>query len=124
MSRRWTARLALAAGAAALLVLVVFAGLASLVLMGVGWAGLALTAAGVWWILTHTGWIRVLATLLVVAAPLGVLLLYAAAGLLWVVLVSLGLWALAVSAGRSASGPAAQPPWRRWPDRERCGRLH
>ncbi|MGW9130601.1 diacylglycerol/lipid kinase family protein [Streptomyces sp. NPDC055681] len=102
MSRRWTARLALAAGAAALLVLVVFAGLGSLVLMGVGWAGLALTAVGVWWMLTHTGWIRVLATLLVVAAPLGVLLLYAAAGLLWVVVASLGLWALAVSAGKSA----------------------
>ncbi|MFC7262137.1 diacylglycerol/lipid kinase family protein [Streptomyces lutosisoli] len=102
MSRRWTARLALAAGAAALLVLVVFAGLGSLVLMGVGWAGLALTAVGVWWMLTHTGWLRVLAALLVVAAPLGVLLLYTAAGLLWVVLVSLGLWALAVSAGRAA----------------------
>ncbi|MFE4648401.1 diacylglycerol/lipid kinase family protein [Streptomyces sp. NPDC056707] len=102
MSRRGTARLALAAGAAALLVLVVFGGLGSLVLMGVGWAGLALTAAGMWWMLTHTGWIRVLAALLVVAAPLGVLLLYAAAGLLWVVLVSLGLWALAVSAGRAA----------------------
>lgn len=102
MSRRWIARLALAAGAAALLVLVVFAGLGSLVLMGVGWAGLALTAAGGWWMLTHTGWIRVLAVLLVVAAPLGVLVLYAAAGLLWVVLVSLGLWALAVSAGRAA----------------------
>ncbi|WP_327432801.1 diacylglycerol/lipid kinase family protein [Streptomyces sp. NBC_01236] len=102
MSRRWTARLSLAAGAAALLVLVVFAGLGSLVLMGVGWAGLALTAVGVWWMLTHTGWIRVLAALLVAAAPLGVLLLYTAAGLLWVVLVSLGLWALAVSAGRAA----------------------
>ncbi|WP_328626314.1 diacylglycerol kinase family protein [Streptomyces sp. NBC_00353] len=102
MSRRGTARLALAAGAAALLVLVVFGGLGSLVLMGVGWAGLALTAVGVWWMLTHTGWIRVLAALLVVAAPLGVLLLYAAAGLLWVVVASLGLWALAVSAGRAA----------------------
>lgn len=102
MSRRWSARLALAAGAAALLVLVVFAGLGSLLLMGAGWAGLALTAAGGWWMLTHTGWIRGLALFLVVAAPLAVLVLYAAAGLLWVVLVSLGLWALAVSAGRAA----------------------
>ncbi|MEV6399938.1 diacylglycerol kinase family protein [Streptomyces sp. NPDC051907] len=102
MSRRWTARLALAAGTAALLVLVVFAGFGSLLLMGVGWAGLVLTAAGGWWILTHTGWIRVLAVLLVVAAPIAVLVLYAAAGLLWVVLVSVGLWALAVSAGRAA----------------------
>ncbi|MET7303755.1 diacylglycerol kinase family protein [Embleya sp. NPDC005575] len=102
MSRRWTARLALAAGAAALVVLVVFGGLASLVLMGVGWAGLALTAAGAWWMLSHTGWIRMSAALLVVGAPLGVLLVYTAAGLLWVVPVSVGLWALAVSAGRAA----------------------
>ncbi len=102
MSRRWTARLALAAGVAAIVVLVVFAGLGSLVLMAVGWAGLALTAAGGWWMLTHTGWIRALAVLLVVAAPLGVMILYTAAGLLWVVLVSLGLWALAISAGRAA----------------------
>ncbi|MGW5848740.1 diacylglycerol/lipid kinase family protein [Streptomyces sp. NPDC055254] len=109
MSRRWTARVALAAGTAALLVLVVFAGLGSLVLMGVGWAGLVLTAAGVWWMLTHTGWIRMLAVLLVVAAPLGVLILYAVAGLLWVVLVSLGLWALAVYAGRSALADDTSP---------------
>ncbi|MCX4529563.1 MULTISPECIES: diacylglycerol kinase family protein [unclassified Streptomyces] len=102
MSRRWTARLALATGLAALVVLVVFGGLASLLLMGVGWAGLALTAAGVWWMLTHTGWIRALAVLLVVVAPIAVLVLYASAGLLWVVLVSLALWALAVAAGSAA----------------------
>ncbi|MFK0232856.1 diacylglycerol/lipid kinase family protein [Streptomyces vinaceus] len=102
MSRRWTARLALATGLAALVVLVLFGGLASLLLMAVGWAGLVLTAAGVWWMLTHTGWIRVLAGMLVVIAPLAVLLLYSAAGLLWVVLVSLALWALAVAAGSAA----------------------
>ncbi|MFE3605949.1 diacylglycerol/lipid kinase family protein [Streptomyces goshikiensis] len=112
MGRRWAARLSLAAGVAALLVLLVFGGLVSLVLMGVGWAGLALSAAGVWWMLTHTGRIRVLAVLLLVAVPLAVLALYAAAGLLWVVLVSLGLWALAVFAGRAAlveDAPPAMP---------------
>ncbi|KMO95270.1 diacylglycerol/lipid kinase family protein [Streptomyces roseus] len=102
MSRRWTARLALVTGLAALAVLVLFGGFTSLLLMAVGWAGLVLTAAGVWWMLTRTGWIRVLAGLLVAVAPLAVLLLYAAAGLLWVVLVSLALWALAVAAGSAA----------------------
>ncbi|MFJ8109144.1 diacylglycerol/lipid kinase family protein [Streptomyces sp. NPDC096132] len=102
MSRRWTARLALASGVAAFLVLLVFAGFGGIVLVAVGLAGIALTAAGVWWMLTHTGWIRVLAALLVVAAPVTVLVLYAIAGLLWVVLVSLALWALAVTAGRAA----------------------
>ncbi|MFB7178416.1 diacylglycerol/lipid kinase family protein [Streptomyces sp. NPDC056257] len=109
MSRRWAARLALAAGAAAIAVLVVFAGLGSLVLMGVGWAGLVLTAAAGWWLLTHTGWIRALAALLAVAAPLGVLILYTAAGLLWVVLASVALWALAVSAGRAALADDTPP---------------
>ncbi|MET8749649.1 diacylglycerol kinase family protein [Streptomyces sp. NPDC004667] len=102
MNRRWAARLALTAGVAAVVVLVVFAGLASLLLMGAAWAGLVLTAAGAWWMLTHTGWIRALALVLMVAAPLTVLVLYASADLLWVVLVSLGLWALAVFAGRTA----------------------
>ncbi|WP_030301906.1 diacylglycerol/lipid kinase family protein [Streptomyces katrae] len=109
MSRRWTARLALVTGLAALAVLVVFGGLASLVLMALGWAGLVLTAAGVWWLLTHTGWIRVLAGLLVVLAPLAVLLLYSAAGLLWVVLASLALWALAVAAGSAALAEDTAP---------------
>ncbi|MFJ9733844.1 diacylglycerol/lipid kinase family protein [Streptomyces sp. NPDC101171] len=102
MNRRWTARLALVAGAAAVAVLLAFAGPGSIVLLLVGLAGTLLTAAGVWWLLSRSGWVRRLAVLLVVAAPLAVLALYAAAGLLWVVLLSLGLWALAVSAGRAA----------------------
>ncbi|WP_336048004.1 diacylglycerol/lipid kinase family protein [Streptomyces sp. CA2R101] len=111
MDGRWLARLSLAAGTVAVLVLLLFAGLRSVVLVGAGAAGLAVTAAGVWWVLAHRGVVRALALVLVVAAPLAVLVLYVAAGLLWVVLVSLGLWALAVSAGRAAlvgeAGPAA-----------------
>ncbi|MDT0454348.1 diacylglycerol kinase family protein [Streptomyces sp. DSM 41527] len=111
MDGRWLARLSLAAGTVAVLVLLLFAGLRSVVLVGAGAAGLAVTAAGVWWVLAHRGVVRALALVLVVAAPLAVLVLYVAAGLLWVVLVSLGLWALAVSAGRAAlvgeTGPAA-----------------
>ncbi|MEU6328946.1 diacylglycerol kinase family protein [Streptomyces sp. NPDC047049] len=111
MDGRWLARLSLAAGTVAVLVLLLFAGLRSVVLVGAGAAGLAVTAAGLWWVLAHRGVVRALALVLVVAAPLAVLVLYVAAGLLWVVLVSLGLWALAVSAGRAAlvgeTGPAA-----------------
>ncbi|WP_030984889.1 diacylglycerol/lipid kinase family protein [Streptomyces sp. NRRL S-1813] len=115
MDRRWAARLALAAGTAALLVLLVFAGLRGLVLVAVGLAGLAVTAAGLWWVLAHIGVVRVLGLLLAVCAPVAVLLLYALAGLLWVVLVSLALWTLAVVTGRTAlaqdTGPA--PPYER-----------
>ncbi|WP_326811084.1 diacylglycerol kinase family protein [Streptomyces scopuliridis] len=112
MDRRWAARLALAAGTAALLVLLVFAGLRSVALVGVGLAGLAVTAAGVWWVLARAGVARALALILAIGAPVAVVVFYAVAGVLWVVLVSLALWTLAVSAGRTAladPGPARTP---------------
>jgi diacylglycerol kinase family enzyme len=65
-------------------------------------AGLALTAAGVWWALAHKGLVRGLAVALALAAPLTVLILYTSARLTWVVLLALGLLALAMAAGRAA----------------------
>jgi diacylglycerol kinase family enzyme len=103
VTQRWLARLALAAAAAAVLVAPVVAGLRqSLALVLVGLGGLALTLAGVWWALTNKGLVRGLAVALAVAAPLTVLVLYTRARLTWVVLVALGLLALAVAAGRAA----------------------
>lgn len=113
MGQRWTARLALVAGAAAVLVLLVFTGPKSIVLVGLGLAGLVVTAAGVWWVLARRGLARVLALLLAAAALVVVPVLYAVAGLLWVVLVSLALWGVAISTGRAALaeglGPAGTP---------------
>jgi len=99
------------AGIGAIIVLLLFAGLDSLLLVLVGAAGLAVTAAGVWWALVRTGLVRVLAAVLVFAAPATVVVLYVASGLLWVVLVSLALWVLAVYCGKVAlagveDGPA------------------
>ncbi|HEX4907068.1 MAG TPA: diacylglycerol kinase family protein [Actinomycetes bacterium] len=103
VAQRWLARLALAAAAAAVLVPPAVAGLRqSLALVLVGLVGLALTLAGVWWALTNKGLVRGLAVALAVAAPLTVLVLYTRARLTWVVLVALGLVALAVAAGRAA----------------------
>jgi diacylglycerol kinase family enzyme len=103
VAQRWLARLALVAAAAAVLVAPVVAGFRqSIALVLVGLIGLALTLAGVWWALTHKGVIRWLAAALAVVAPLVVLVLYTSRGLLWVVLVALGLLALAVAAGRAA----------------------
>jgi diacylglycerol kinase family enzyme len=103
VSQRWLARLALVAAAAAVLVPPVVAGLRqSLGLVLVGLAGLALTAAAVWWALANKGLVRGLAAALAVAAPLTVLFLYTRARLTWVVLLALGLLALAVAAGRAA----------------------
>jgi diacylglycerol kinase family enzyme len=103
VAQRWLARLALVAVAAAVLVPPVVAGLRqSIALVLVGLAGLALTAAGAWWALAHKRLGRWLAAALAVAAPLTVLVLYTRARLTWVVLLSLGLMALAVAAGRAA----------------------
>jgi len=102
-AQRWLARLALVAAATAVLVPPVAAGLRqSIALVLVGLAGLALTLAGAWWALTNKSLVRGLAAALAVAAPLTVLVLYTRARLTWVVLLALGLLALAVAAGRAA----------------------
>ena len=101
--QRWLARLALVAAAAAVLVAPVVAGLRqSIALVLVGLAGLALTLAGAWWALSNKGLVRGVAAALAVAAPLTVLVLYTRARLTWVVLLAVGLLALALAAGRAA----------------------
>jgi diacylglycerol kinase family enzyme len=105
VAQRWLARLALVAAAAAVLVPVLAAGFRqSLALVLVGMAGLGLTAAGIWWALTHRGLVRGLAIALAVAAPVTILVIYARAGLIWVVLLALALLGVAVVAGRAALG--------------------
>ncbi|WP_405890364.1 diacylglycerol kinase family protein [Streptomyces sp. NBC_00133] len=101
-ARRWFARLAIFAGAAVVLVLLVFAGIRAFALVGLGLAGLVLGAACAWWALARRGLVRILAFAVAAAAPVAVLVLYALSGLLWVVIVSVGLWAVAVSAGWAA----------------------
>ncbi|MDR6980712.1 diacylglycerol kinase family enzyme [Streptomyces sp. 3330] len=112
LSPRWAARLAVTAGIGAIIVLLLFAGLHSLLLVLVGAAGLAITCAGVWWTLAHTGLVRVLAGGLALVAPAAVVVLYVASGLLWVVLVSIALWVLAVFCGRVALAGAEAAPAR------------
>ncbi|MFJ9086266.1 diacylglycerol/lipid kinase family protein [Streptomyces sp. NPDC102384] len=107
--QRWLARGSLAAAAAAVLVLAVFAGLRTFALLGAGILGTAVTAAAVWWVLSRRGPARYLALLLALAAPVWVLVEYTRAHLLWVVLVSGGLWLLAAGAGRAALGPRSSP---------------
>ncbi|WP_431683336.1 diacylglycerol/lipid kinase family protein [Kitasatospora sp. KL5] len=112
--RRWSARLALAAAAVAMVLLLVVGGLKSIALLVAGMAALALAIAGLWWALTHRGARRLLALGLAAGAVVAVFTGYALVDLLWVVLTALGLWAVAVSAGRAAlaggrSGPTEYP---------------
>jgi hypothetical protein len=102
VAQRWLARLALAAGAAAVGVPLVAIGLrASVAVTLAGVVGLGVAVAGVWWALTHKGLVRWGAVVVAVAAPLVVVGIYTSRGLVWVV-VAVGLLVGAVAAGRAA----------------------
>ncbi|MFG3658768.1 diacylglycerol/lipid kinase family protein [Streptomyces sp. NPDC047706] len=98
----WAARGALTAAAVAVLLPLAQGGLGGLLLLVVGLAGLCLTFAALWWTLSRRGPVRVAAALLALAAPVGVVVLFARANLLWVVTVSGLLWCAAVWSGRYA----------------------
>ncbi|MCT7355985.1 diacylglycerol kinase, partial [Streptomyces sp. 15-116A] len=104
--RTGRARCAVLALLGSVLVPLVAAGLASVLWLLLGIAGLALAVVGVWWTLAHTRALRALGVFLSVAAPAAVLGLYAAYGMLWPAVLSLALWMLAVTAARTALSPA------------------
>ncbi|MFD0435143.1 diacylglycerol/lipid kinase family protein [Streptomyces chartreusis] len=94
--------MALLVAAGALVLVLTAAGIDSLGLLVVGLAGLAVTAAALWWTLSQRGLVRALAAVLALLTPGAVLLAYSAMGLLWVVLSALALWAVAALIGGSA----------------------
>jgi diacylglycerol kinase family enzyme len=100
--QRWLARLAFAAALAAVVVLLLAGGLKSVAALLLGFAGLAIICAAAWWFLAHRGIGRWLAAALLVAAPLAVIVMYIAVGLLWEIAVSVVLAAAALAAGRAA----------------------
>jgi len=99
---RWLARLAFLAAAAALLVVLVFAGQKSLGLFAAGAGGLTVAVAALWWFLSRRGALRWLAVGVAVLAPVVVLVLCVRARLLWVVVLSVALGTVAAAAGRAA----------------------
>ncbi|MFE2937598.1 diacylglycerol/lipid kinase family protein [Streptomyces sp. NPDC059255] len=109
-AQRWSARVSLASAGVAVLLPLGYAGAASVVLVGVIVGGTALTAAAVWWVLTRRGVARAGAVALAVATPVTVLGFFDAANLLWLVLVSAALWALAVWTGRTALSSTGATP--------------
>ncbi|MFF1292703.1 MULTISPECIES: diacylglycerol/lipid kinase family protein [unclassified Streptomyces] len=99
--QRWAARVALAAAALAVLVPLGYDGLAGVLLLVCGAAGLAVASAAAWWTLTLRGPLRWAAGVLVPAVPAAIVALFAAT-LLWALPVSLALWGVAVWSGRYA----------------------
>ena len=108
--QRWLARLALLLIAAAIAVLIAFAGLLSLALVPIGAIGLCLMLAGSYWFLSNRGLVRWLAFALAVLAPAAVIVAYARRGLLWVAIVAVAALILAVICARAAMGCVPRAP--------------
>jgi diacylglycerol kinase family enzyme len=106
MNRRWLARSAVALALAAVAVLIGFARLQSLAMVGIGVIAACLILAGGYWFLAHRGVLRWLALGLVVLTPIAVLVVFALNHLIWVALASIALMLLAAAAARRALAPA------------------
>ena len=101
--QRWLARLAFAAAFAAVVVVLVSGALKSITALLLGLAALAITCAAAWWFLANRGVVRWLASAVLVAAPVALIVVYVAAGLLWEIALSVVLACGAVAAGLSAA---------------------
>jgi diacylglycerol kinase family enzyme len=102
VNKRWLARLSLVLMLAAAAVLIGFAGLRSLALVGIGVLGVCVVLAGGYWFLANRGVLRWLALALVILAPIAILVLYGWKHLIWVAILSVALALLAVVAARAS----------------------
>ena len=109
--RRWLARLSFLLAAAAVAVLAVEGGLASIAMLAVGVASAAVSLAAGFWFLAGRGLWRWLALCLLIASPIAALIAFAFANLLWVAAASAAAWLLAGLAARVALAPSAAD-WR------------
>jgi diacylglycerol kinase family enzyme len=98
----WLARLAFVLAFASAAVLVIFADRRGWIMVLVGIGGVIAFVAGAYWFLAGRGILRMAAAALAVLAPVVVLVLYIGAGLLWVALLSLALFVLAIMAAAAA----------------------
>nr|WP_229818896.1 diacylglycerol kinase family protein [Streptomyces lateritius] len=99
---RWSARIALLAAAAAVAVLLLGLGGGGLLVLLSGLAGLVVTAVGAWWVLAHRGPLRLCGSMLMGAAPAGVLVLFVRSGLWSTALMALALWSVSLACARAA----------------------
>ncbi|MFB7591076.1 diacylglycerol/lipid kinase family protein [Streptomyces sp. NPDC056169] len=99
---RLLARLAVLAAIGSLVALVLAVGEGGLEVIGAGLLGVVLCAVGVWWFVAHRGAVRLLGAVLAVAAPVGVLVLFAYDGLWLTALVLALCWGVALACARAA----------------------
>ena len=110
-SQRWLARLSFVLAGLAIVLLLVFAGLKSLAMLAVAVAAAAVSLAAAYVFLSRRGILRWLSFGVFVLAPIVVIVVYAFRDLLWIALLSAGLWLLASMTARAALA-GGQPDWR------------
>ena len=110
-SQRWLGRLSFLLVGLAIVTLLVFAGLRSVVMVGIGIAAAAVGLAAAYWFLSHRGFMRWLGLAVFALSPVAVIVIYAFAALLWVAILSAALWLLAALVARLALA-AGQRDWR------------
>ena len=101
-SQRWLARLSFLLAGAAIVILVVFAGLKSVAMLAVGLAAAAVSLAAAFFFLSRRGIWRWLSLAVFVLAPIAVIVVYAFRDLLWVAIASAAAWLLASMTARVA----------------------
>jgi diacylglycerol kinase family enzyme len=110
-AQRWLARLSFALAGLAVVILVVFAELKSLAMFAVGVVAAVVSVAAAYIFLSRRGIVRWLSLGLLVLVPIAVIAIFAFGGVLWVAIVSAGVWLLAgVTARQALTGD--RPDWR------------
>lgn len=101
----WLARLAIVLAAGAVVVLVVFAGLHSIGLIGFSAAGICMTVACGYWFLSRRGVVRWTAFAFALLAPVIVAAIFATRGVLWVAIAVIVMLLAASAVAKVAMGP-------------------
>ena len=101
-SQRWLARLSFVLAGAAIVILVVFAGLRSVAMLAVGGAAAVVGVAAAYLFLSRRGMVRWVSLVVFVLAPVAVIVVFAFRGVLWVAIASAAAWLLAGMVARVA----------------------
>jgi diacylglycerol kinase family enzyme len=101
-AQSWLARLSFVLAGAAIVILVLFAGLRSLAMLAVGGAAAVVSVAAAFFFLSQRGIVRWLSLAVFALAPIAVIVVFAFRGVLWVAIVSAAAWLLASMTARVA----------------------
>src|SRR5262245_41237452 len=111
-SQHWLARLSLVLAGLAVAILLIFAGLRSLVIVVVVLVGAVVTLGAAYLFLSRRGVVRWVSGAVVLLAPIGVIVAHAIAGLLWVAILAVAAWVLAGVTARLALAGDRNTDWR------------